>query len=66
MAETTTLSLVEPVVAALLGLMVLYECFTGGMAVAAVFVAVGLTAVGSSASSTASSGDVGSRPMRAG
>ncbi|MED5599948.1 MAG: EamA family transporter [Actinomycetota bacterium] len=65
-AETTTLSLVEPVVAALLGLLVLGERFTGGMAVGAVFVAVGLMAVGSSARSTASSDDVEPRPMGAG
>ena len=63
-AETTTLSLVEPLVAALLGLLVLGERFTGPMAVGAVLVTVGLMAVGSSARSTAASSDGnGGRPV---
>jgi DME family drug/metabolite transporter len=58
-AETTTLSLVEPVVAALLGLLVLSEPFTGVMATGAVLVAVGLVAVGRSTRDPASSDGTG-------
>jgi DME family drug/metabolite transporter len=47
-AETTTLSLVEPVVAATLGLAVVGEAFTGSMAVGAALVAGALLVVGSS------------------
>jgi len=61
-AETTTLSLVEPVVAALLGLLVLSEPFTGAMLAGAVLVAVGLVAVGRSTRDAVPSVGSGSGP----
>ena len=53
-AETTTLSLVEPLVAAILGLAVLGEEFSGSMAVGALLVAGALLFVGSSRRATSS------------
>jgi len=51
-AETTTLSLVEPLVAAILGLAVLGEAFSASMAVGAVLVVGSLLVVGSSRRAT--------------
>ncbi len=52
-AETTTLSLVEPVVAATLGLLVLGEAFSGSMAIGAVLVVGALLVVGTARRETA-------------
>ncbi len=51
-AETTTLSLVEPVVAATLGLVVVGEAFSASMGLGALLVASALLAVGSSSRAT--------------
>ena len=51
-AETTTLSLVEPVVAATLGLVVVGEAFSASMGMGALLVAGALLAVGSSSRAT--------------
>ena len=53
-AETPTLSLVEPLVAAILGLAVRGEEFSGSMAVGALLVAGALLFVGSSRRATSS------------
>jgi len=53
-AETTTLSLIEPLVAAILGLAVIGEAFSGSMVVGAVLVASALLVVGSSRRATSS------------
>ena len=58
-AETTTLSLVEPVMAAGLGLLVLGEAFTWPMAVGALLVGGSLLVVGTSDRATAGRPSIG-------